>query len=121
MEELKLSNCPCCGSEIYAEIIEPHKHYFCSMPDYKGGAVAECKCGLCMMCETFEELRAKWNNRAEKWIPATEPPEEKEEKYLVFAEFNDGSVDTVYNDQITKFKQYFTGWMPLPKSQRKNK
>jgi len=119
MDELKLDNCPCCGAEVYGEIIEPHKHHFTNFPDSKGCAFAECKCGLSMMAETIDELKAKWNRRASGWV-SDELPEVELGAILV----SDNGKTPYVAYWSPKIHPYwitedwgiarFTHWMPLP-------
>ena len=64
MERLK--ECPFCGGEAIIQVVEPHKHHIAPMPDYDGGAFAECmKCSACMSADTEQEAIEKWNSRAD--------------------------------------------------------
>lgn len=66
MSELK--NCPFCGREVMMK----------GYADSKGSFYyVACECGGNMMgAETKEEAAAKWNRRAEGWIPARKTPPE---------------------------------------------
>ena len=64
MQEIELKPCPFCGGEVFIHTIEPHKHIFAEMPDYKGGAFVECKgCNCCMSADTESEAIEVWNRR----------------------------------------------------------
>ena len=63
-KEVKLLPCPFCGREAIIREIEPHKHYFCKIPDYEGGTFIECSNCTCMIsAETKEKAIKVWNNR----------------------------------------------------------
>lgn len=61
---------PClCGKIPIGHAIEPHTHHFAKfMPDYKGGYVIECACGIGTIHDTFDDNKAvaiaHWNKRA---------------------------------------------------------
>lgn len=62
----KLKPCPFCGGEARIEVIEPHTHTLTTfMPDYKGGAFIECKCGAAISGDTKDAAIAAWNKRAQ--------------------------------------------------------
>lgn len=65
-ETAKLKSCPFCGGEARIEVIEPHTHTLTTfMPDYKGGAFIECKCGAAISGDTKDAAIAAWNKRAQ--------------------------------------------------------
>ena len=65
-ETAKLKPCPFCGGEARIEVIKPHTHTLTTfMPDYKGGAFIECKCGAAISGDTKDAAMAAWNKRAQ--------------------------------------------------------
>ena len=105
MDELKLSNCPCCDG-----VGRNEKHDFGSTRMYY---YVECpKCGLkTKPYETPEEAIAAWNNRTDGWISHRLPTEDDaDENGNVLVWNGKCSVLAYYKAAICRGNS----WQPLP-------
>lgn len=60
----RIKRCPFCGGEAIINVIPPHKHFLCNLPDYHGGAFIECtNCTCAISADTEEQAIEAWNRR----------------------------------------------------------
>ncbi len=114
---MELKRCPFCGREVVMN----------GCADLKGGPYyyVACECGgNTMGAETKEEAAAKWNRRAEGWIPVEEGLPEEDGECLCCDDYGQMMVGVIFKDQGSntgvaavdddRFMMDVMAWMPLP-------